>query len=280
MSEKKAKKQSLFTRLLVENPVFGLYLGICSALAITTNINNAIGMGIAVTIVLTLSNILVSSIRNLTPADIHIPVYIVIIATLVTIVGMIIQAYTPSLYSALGAFIDLIVVNCIILGRAEAYASKNGPDVSAFDGLGMGLGFTFALTLAGLIRELIGAGTIFGNQVLPESVEPIGIFVKAPGAFMVFALIIIVQNALGIRTRQRQLVEDGCTGMCATCKISCATGEAVQKARDEKKRMEEEARAAAIAAAKAAKEAKEREKAAQAAAAAAGAAKEGKEVQQ
>ena len=197
MSEKKAKKQSLFTRLLVENPVFGLYLGICSALAITTNINNAIGMGIAVTIVLTLSNILVSSIRNLTPADIHIPVYIVIIATLVTIVGMIIQAYTPSLYSALGAFIDLIVVNCIILGRAEAFASMNPIGPSILDGLTMGCSYTLSILTMSFFRQILGTGAlslsnpftnaeVFSIRLIPEGFE-LPFFKEQFGAFITFA---------------------------------------------------------------------------------------------
>ena len=269
--------ERLYNGLLKENPVLVLMLGMCPALAVSTSASNGLGMGLSSTAVLVLSNLVISLLRKSIPDEVRLPAFIVVVATLVTIVELVTQAYIPALYSALGIYIPLIVVNCIILGRAEAYASKNGPGTSIFDGLGMGLGFTAALTLAGMIREFIGAGTFFGNQVLPDSVEPIGIFVKAPGAFMVFALIIIVQNALGIKTRQRELVEEGCTGQCATCKLSCATGEAVQKAREEKKRLEEEARAAAVAAAKAAKEAKEREKAAQAAAAAANT--EGKEVQ-
>lgn len=205
MSEKKEKKQSLFTRLLVENPVFGLYLGICSALAITTNINNAIGMGIAVTIVLTLSNILVSSIRNLTPNDIHIPVYIVIIATLVTIVGMVIQAYTPSLYSALGAFIDLIVVNCIILGRAEAFASMNPIGPSILDGLTMGFSYTLSILAMSFFRQILGTGVlslsnpftnaeIFSLRLIPEGFE-LPFFKEQFGAFITFACLAAAVSA-------------------------------------------------------------------------------------
>lgn len=205
MSEKKVKKQSLFTRLLVENPVFGLYLGICSALAITTNINNAIGMGIAVTIVLTLSNILVSSIRNLTPNDIHIPVYIVIIATLVTIVGMVIQAYTPSLYSALGAFIDLIVVNCIILGRAEAFASMNPIGPSILDGLTMGFSYTLSILAMSFFRQILGTGVlslsnpftnteIFSLRLIPEGFE-LPFFKEQFGAFITFACLAAAVSA-------------------------------------------------------------------------------------
>ncbi len=197
MSEK--KKTSFFDKLLTQNPVFGLYLGICSTLAITTNINNALGMGVAVTVVLVLSNILVSCVRNITPDDIHIPVYIVIIATLVTVVEMFMQAYTTDLYAALGAFIDLIVVNCIILGRAEAFASKNPVGKSAGDGLMMGVSYTCSLFAMSLIRQILGTGaltlsnpftnaTIFSLQILPAGFE-IGLFTSQTGAFFTFALL-------------------------------------------------------------------------------------------
>ncbi len=197
MSEK--KKTSFFDKLLTQNPVFGLYLGICSTLAITTNINNALGMGVAVTVVLVLSNILVSCVRNITPDDIHIPVYIVIIATLVTVVEMFMQAYTTDLYAALGAFIDLIVVNCIILGRAEAFASKNPVGKSAADGLMMGVSYTCSLFAMSLIRQILGTGaltlsnpftnaTIFSLQILPAGYE-IGLFTSQTGAFFTFALL-------------------------------------------------------------------------------------------
>ena len=196
MSETKPK-ENFFTRLLTDNPVFGLYLGICSTLAITTNINNAIGMGVAVTVVLTLSNILVSAVRDITPDDIHIPVYIVIIATLVTIVGMLIQAYTPSLYQALGAFIDLIVVNCIILGRAEAFASMNQIGPSAKDGLLMGFSYTVSLLAMSLVRQILGTGIlsfsnpftnkeVFALRLIPKGFE-IPMFSSQVGAFLTFA---------------------------------------------------------------------------------------------
>ena len=197
MSEK--KKTSFFDKLLTQNPVFGLYLGICSTLAITTSVNNAIGMGVAVTVVLVLSNVLVSCVRNITPDDIHIPVYIVIIATLVTVVELFMQAYTTDLYAALGAFIDLIVVNCIILGRAEAYASKNPVGKSAGDGLMMGISYTCSLLAMSLIRQILGTGaltlsnpftnaTIFSLQILPAGYE-IGLFTSQTGAFFTFALL-------------------------------------------------------------------------------------------
>lgn len=204
MSEKK-EKNGLLNRLLIENPVFGLYLGICSSLAITTNINNAIGMGIAVTVVLVLSNILVSAVRNLTPDDIHIPVYIVIIATLVTIVGMVIQAYTPSLYSALGAFIDLIVVNCIILGRAEAFASMNPIGPSIADGVSMGISYTLSILAMSLVRQILGTGVlslsnpftnaeIFSLRLIPEGFE-LTFFKEQFGAFITFACLAAAVSA-------------------------------------------------------------------------------------
>lgn len=198
MSENKVKK-SFVKELITNNPVFGLYLGICSALAITTSINNAIGMGVAVIVVLTLSNIVISLIAPYTPDEIHIPVYIVIIATLVTVVGMLMQAYTPQLYSALGAFIDLIVVNCIILGRAEAYAQEHGVADSAKDGLMMGLSYTLSILAMSFIRELLGKGTIsftnpltnnevFNLQLIPSNFT-IPVFNTQTGAFLTFAVL-------------------------------------------------------------------------------------------
>ncbi|MCR4949914.1 MAG: electron transport complex subunit RsxE [Solobacterium sp.] len=205
MSEKKEKKQSFFSRLLTDNPVFGLYLGICSTLAISTNVNNAVGMGLAVTVVLVLSNVLISSVRNLTPNDIHIPVYIVIIATLVTIVEMVVHAYTPSLYSALGTFLDLIVVNCIILGRAEAFASMNPVGPSAVDGLSMGASYTVSLIAMSFIRQLLGTGCInwlnpftnaevFNIRLIPAGFE-IPLFSSQVGAFLTFACLAAVVSA-------------------------------------------------------------------------------------
>ena len=198
MSEKNTeKKESFLHKLLTQNPVFGLYLGICSTLAITTSLNNALGMGIAVMVVLTLSNMLVSMVRNITPDDIHIPVYIAIIATLVTVIEMFMHAYTESLYTALGAFLDLIVVNCIILGRAEAFACKNPIGASAKDGLMMGFAYTCSLLAMSLIRQILGTGVLslsnpFTNQVIfslrliPKGYE-ISILTAQTGAFFTFA---------------------------------------------------------------------------------------------
>lgn len=183
---------------LRENPVFSLYLGLCSTLAITTTLNNAIGMGVAVIVVLVLSNVIISLIRNITPGEIRIPVYIVIIASLVKIIQMVIKAYTPSLDSALGVFIPLIVVNCIILGRAEAFASKNNVLDSALDGIGMGLGYTLSIIVMSAIRQVLATGylsfdnpfdatqNIFQIQILPEDFI-ISIFSSPFGAFCTFA---------------------------------------------------------------------------------------------
>ncbi|MBR2677010.1 MAG: electron transport complex subunit RsxE [Solobacterium sp.] len=198
MSESK-KKRGFWSEMIYNNPVFGLYLGICSTLAITTTLNNAIGMGVAVIVVLTISNIVISLIAPLTPDEIHIPVYIVVIATLVTVVGMLMQAFTPELYSTLGTFIDLIVVNCIILGRAEAYACTNSVSDSARDGIMMGLSYTFSLLAMSLIRQVLGTGllelsnpatnaTIFSLRLIPEGFE-IPVFTTQTGAFLTFALL-------------------------------------------------------------------------------------------
>lgn len=198
---------------LRENPVFGLYLGLCSVLAISTSINNAIGMGVAVIIVLTLSNVIISLLRNVIPDEIRIPVYIVIIATLVTIIEMLIHAYAASLYTALGAFINLIVVNCIILGRAEAFASKNGVFDSALDGLGMGLGYTASLLVISTIRQLLGTGAlnftnpftnqlVFEIQIIPAGYE-IPLFTTATGAFITFALLAAALSVFNSRQQTK-----------------------------------------------------------------------------
>lgn len=204
--------------VIKENPALVLMLGMCPTLAVTTSAINGIGMGISTMVVLIFSNLIISALRNVIPDQVRLPSYIVIAASLVTVVDLVMQAYTPGLYSSLGIYIPLIVVNCIILGRAEAYANKVTPDLAAFDGLGMGLGFTVALTVIGAVREFLGAGTAFGITILPESVQPIAIFVKAPGAFLVIAIIIAIMNAVNISTAANKKVE-GCDGCCATCTI-------------------------------------------------------------
>jgi len=213
--------ERLYNGVVKENPTLILMLGMCPTLAVSTRAMNGIGMGLSTTAVLILSNLVISLLRKAIPDQVRLPSYIVIVASLVTVTELLIQAYLPSLYAALGIYIPLIVVNCIILGRAEAYANKHAPLLSVMDGLGMGIGFTIALTLAGLLREILGAGTAFGVQVLPKSVEPIGIFIQPPGAFLVIAFIIAVMNAIGIKTRQRKLVESGCDGVCANCAAAC-----------------------------------------------------------
>lgn len=198
MSQNK-EKRILKDELIFNNPVFGMYLGICSVLAITNNINNALGMGVSVIVVLVLSNVLVSLIARITPEEIHIPVYIIIIASLVSVVGMVMHAYTPELYSALGTFIDLIVVNCIILGRAEAYACKHNVLDSLVDGLIMGLAYTLAVFAMAFIRQILGTGVLslsnpfndvelFAIRLIPAGFE-IPVFTSQTGSFLTFAIL-------------------------------------------------------------------------------------------
>ena len=181
--------------LIKENPTFVLLLGMCPTLGTTSSALNGMSMGLATTFVLICSNVVISLLRNLIPDKVHIPAYIVVIASFVTALKMLMQAYLPSLYASLGLFIPLIVVNCIILGRAEAFAAKNKPIPSLFDGLGMGLGFTCALTLLGAVRELLGTGTFFGLHVLPSSMNML-VFVLAPGAFITLGFLIAIVNQI------------------------------------------------------------------------------------
>lgn len=214
--------ERLYNGVIKENPVLVLMLGMCPALAVSTSATNCIGMGISSMAVLIVSNLVISLLRKAIPDQVRLPAYIVIVASFVTVTELLMEAYLPSLYESLGIYIPLIVVNCIILGRAEAYANKHTPLLAVMDGVGMGVGFTLALTVVGIIREFLGAGKFFGMQVLPESVEPLAIFIQPPGAFLVFALVIAIMNAIGIKTRQRQLVEsDGCDGNCAGCVSVC-----------------------------------------------------------
>ena len=198
-SNKPTMRGVFINGVLNENPTFRLVLGTCPTLAVTTSAINGIGMGLAATFVLVCSNIVVSCVRKLIPDKARIPAFIVIIATFVTIVQMVMQAFLPSLYDALGLFIPLIVVNCIILARAEAFASKNGPVISAVDGLGMGLGFTCSITLIGIIRELIGNGTVFGISLLGASYQPMLLLVLAPGGFITYGLVLGIINAITAR---------------------------------------------------------------------------------
>ena len=209
--------ERLYNGIVKENPTFVLMLGMCPTLAVTTSAKNGLGMGVATMVVLILSNFLISLLRKIIPDSVRVPVYIIIIASFVTIIEMLMHAYVKSLYDSLGIFIPLIVVNCIILGRAESYASKHGPILSIFDGVGIGLGFTMGLTIIGLVRELIGSGKIFGFQVMPAKYEPISIFVMAPGAFLILALLCAVQNKLKLKGANRHVKGNGCDGNCAEC---------------------------------------------------------------
>lgn len=181
--------------IIDENPTFMQVIGMCPTLAVTSSAINGLGMGLAATAVLICSNIFVSLLRKIIPDTVRIPCFIVVIATFVTIIEFVLKAYVPSLYASLGLFIPLIVVNCLILARAEAFASKNGPVAAAFDGIGMGLGFTIALGCMGLIREFIGSGTAFGMTILPEAFPRTLLFVMAPGAFFTLAVMMAVLNS-------------------------------------------------------------------------------------
>lgn len=205
--------ERLYNGIIKENPTFVLMLGMCPTLAVTTSALNGLGMGVATMAVLIMSNMIISLLRKIIPDGVRVPVYIIIIASFVTIIEMLMHAYVTSLYSSLGIFIPLIVVNCIILGRAESYASKNGVIASIFDGVGVGLGFTIGLTCIGIVRELLGNGTLFGKQIMPESYEPISIFILAPGAFLVLSLLCALMNKLKVSKKK----ETKCDGNCANC---------------------------------------------------------------
>ncbi len=185
----------LMNGIVKENPTFVLLLGMCPTLGTTSSAINGMGMGLATAFVLICSNMAISCIKNLIPDMVRIPAFVVVIAAFVTLLQMVMQAYVPGLYATLGLFIPLIVVNCILLGRAEAFASKNGPIPSFFDGLGMGLGFTIALTLLGAIREFFGTGKIFNLTVMPEDYGML-IFVLAPGAFITLGYLIAIVNRI------------------------------------------------------------------------------------
>lgn len=213
--------ERLFNGLIKENPTFVLMLGMCPTLAVTTSAINGLGMGLTTTVVLALSNVIISLLRNIIPDKVRIPAFIVIIASFVTMVELLLKGFIPSLYDALGIYIPLIVVNCIILGRAEAYASKNPVLPSLFDGIGMGFGFSFALTCIGAVRELIGSGTLFDFYVMPESYVPCTIFIMAPGAFFVLAMLTALQNKLKAigekKGKDMSRVGSGCSEDCMNC---------------------------------------------------------------
>lgn len=185
----------LLNGVIKENPTFVLMLGMCPTLATTTSAINGMSMGLATMFVLICSNLVISLIKKLTPDMVRIPVFVVVIASFVTILQMVMQAFVPGIYATLGLFIPLIVVNCIILGRAEAFACKNAPIESIFDGIGIGLGFTIGLTALGVVREILGAGSVFGITLLPESLNML-LFVLPPGAFITLGFLVAIVNKL------------------------------------------------------------------------------------
>ena len=218
--------ERLYNGLVKENPTFVLMLGMCPTLAVTTSAINGVGMGLTTTVVLVMSNMLISMLRKIIPDSVRMPAFIVVVASFVTIVQFLLEGFIPSLYDSLGLYIPLIVVNCIILGRAESYASKNPVLPSIFDGIGMGLGFTIGLTSIGIVREVIGAGQIFGKQIMSSSYEPVTIFILAPGAFFVLAGLVAIQNKVkrNAANKGKETVKTGCGEGCASCGNSSCGG--------------------------------------------------------
>jgi len=220
--------ERVYNGLIKENPTFVLMLGMCPTLAVTTSAINGLGMGLSTTVVLVLSNMLISMLRKVIPDSVRMPAFIVVVASFVTIVQFLLEGFVPSLYDSLGLYIPLIVVNCIILGRAESYASKNPVLPSIFDGIGMGLGFTFGLTCIAIVREFIGTGAIFGVQILPLAdaaagkggYVPVTIFILPAGAFLVLAFLVAGMNRLKRHAAQKgkKIAEpQGCGTDCASC---------------------------------------------------------------
>ncbi|MDD4365688.1 MAG: electron transport complex subunit E [Synergistales bacterium] len=215
----KALQERLWAGLIKENPIFVQAIGMCPTLAVTSSATNGFGMGLAVLAVLLCSNAVISLLRRFIPDTVRIPSFIVVIAGFVTVVQFVTEAWTPALNRSLGIFIPLIVVNCIILGRAEAYASKNGLLASIFDAVGMGLGFTLALTTLGGIREILGAGTLFGKVVLPAGAQPALVLSMAPGAFIALGILLALVRVVQLR-RKGAVVAAGC-GSCDLCGEGC-----------------------------------------------------------
>ena len=196
MAESINQKQNFLKGIIKENPIFVMLLGMCPTLGVTSSAFNGLGMGVATAFVLLMSNIVVSLVKSTIPATVRIPAFIIIIASFVTIVEMILEAFVPFLYEQLGIFIPLIVVNCIILGRAEAFASKNNVFSSAIDAIGMGLGFTIALTVLGAVREILGNGSLFGFKFVPEDANTFILFILPPGAFIALAYLTVLFNKI------------------------------------------------------------------------------------
>ena len=220
----KEKLKVFSNGLLKENPSLRLVLGTCPTLAVTTLAVNGLGMGLAATFVLLCSNIAISALRKIIPDKVRLPAYITVIATFVTVLQMLVKAFVPALDSALGIFLPLIVVNCINLGRAEMFASKNSIGLSALDGLGMGLGFTGTLVVMGSVREVLGAGTLFGVQVMPAAVDPMTVFITPPGGFFVFGCLMALVIWIEIKTNNRKVRSIGCEGCpsASVCGGKCA----------------------------------------------------------
>lgn len=221
--------EPLIGGLIKENPTFVLMLGLCPTLAVTTSASNAMGMGLSSTAVLVMSNMLISLLRKIIPDKVRMPSYIVIVATFVTVVQFVLEGFAPDIYDALGIYIPLIVVNCIILGRAEAYANKHSVGLSVLDGIGMGFGFTIGLLSIGIFRELLGAGTVFGLKVTPAGFEPASIFVLAPGAFFVLSALTAIQNKFKLpsATNGKSGSKLACGGNCLSCHgETCTTNRA------------------------------------------------------
>lgn len=222
--------ERLYNGIYKENPTFVMMLGMCPTLAVTTSAMNGLGMGLTTAVILTMSNAMISMLRNVIPDRVRVPAYIVVIASFVTIVEFLLKGFIPDLYDSLGIYIPLIVVNCIILGRAEAYASKNGIISSIFDGIGMGLGFTLGLTCIGTVRELLGTGKIFGFQIMPAAYEPITIFILAPGAFFVLAFLVAFMNKFQIGAARKGIDKSDCCSKagCASCSNPTCSGKAAE----------------------------------------------------
>ena len=212
MSKENSKLSYLTNGIIKENPVLRLVLGTCPTLAVTTAAFNGLGMGLAATFVLICSNIAISALRKVIPDKVRLPAYITVIATFVTIVQMLVQAYVQDLYSALGVYLPLIVLNCIILGRAEMSASKNSVVDSALDGLGMGIGFTFTLLLMSSIREILGNGSLFGITIIPEQIDRISIMTTPPGGFLTFGMLMALVIFLETKMGQKKKRAIGCEG--------------------------------------------------------------------
>lgn len=246
--------ERLYNGIIKENPTFVLMLGMCPTLAVTSSAINGMSMGLTTTAVLVMSNMMISALRKVIPDKVRIPAFIVVVASFVTIVQLLLKAYLPALDSALGLYIPLIVVNCIILGRAESYASKNGMVLSMFDGLGMGFGFTLGLTAIGLFRELLGSGSIFNMNIMPDSYEPATIFVLAPGAFFVLAMLTALQNKFKMPSATNVTGNStiACGGDCGQCQgNTCAANHGIIEAQKAAQKAEK------LTAAKAAKKGKE-----------------------